>query len=189
MPTAKRPVPTAAPSRPPQAGAPAENTYVKVEHIENDYLAAWPDEPDLEPDEDDYFNDKPSDAHDMDTQPDEPQRKIPESPAQPIHPPPAHLVPMPVSAASSSAGPPPYPDIDIRLCNVKTSKAWKDLHSGWYIYDVGNTLGKLDEFDKHVHLMGPRNNKSCCGLNGRMQLHLATKSKFHAVVIDLKEKL
>ena len=39
-----------------------QKTHMKVEHIENDYLAAWPDEPDLEPDEDDYFNDKPSDS-------------------------------------------------------------------------------------------------------------------------------
>ena len=167
-----QPVPTASSS---------QSACLEME-IEDNYCAAWRVEPTLKKeiendpiDEDDWLDEN------------EPQVKIGKWACQPIHSEPAYVVLKPVIAASSSASPTPHAEIDIPLCNVKTSTASKDLSRLWTLYDVGDTLGKLDDFDKTGHLLGPWRHKKCCGLNGRLQLHLATKNKFHAVVTDLKK--
>ena len=54
---------------------------------------------------------------------------------------------------------------------------------------VGDIIGKLTAYDRKHNALNPEKFKKCCGANGRIQLHLATKPEFSDVTKLVKKKV
>ena len=118
----------------------------------------------------------------------------PSIPRVPPPPPPAPrpiAVPPPPLPVVRQIPLPPRPPSDVKsvvLRNVML-RTCHELDDTWMIYNVAEEIGPLTTFDKNVHLLSPGHSTACCGLNGRIQVHLVTKPEFHKVVRDLKAEV
>ena len=78
-----------------------------------------------------------------------------------------------------------YDIVTVEITNVKKSEPYPP---GEYItIPVGDIIGKLTAYDRKHNALNPEKFMKCCGANGRIQLHLATKPVFQDVAKLVKD--
>ena len=70
-------------------------------------------------------------------------------------------------------------NVDVQIINVRKNEGYPPGQC--ITIPVGDIIGKLTDYDKKHNPLNPLQFKKCCGANGRIQLHLATKPVFQDV--------
>ena len=83
-----------------------------------------------------------------------------------------------------------YDIVTVEITNVKKSEPYPPAAEGGYItIPVGDMIGHLTKYDRKHSTLKPHHFQKCCGANGRIQLHLATKPGFSDVTKLVKKKV